>query len=249
MRNIKAIFLKQCTSMVKTPVLIAQGIVFLLMALAFLLIFNEDEPHDCTYCIPAYVCATCEEEEANRFQLPVPSIGGLFTVMFIGLASVGAAAMIVNEDKSTKNLRFMAMADVTPFQYMPATVAAMMAGISVLLVFYGFINDLSGVNILWFMAIGLLSALVSVLLGITIGLSRFPVLAAPICMLLGLGPTFGTINENLANAIRFTYVQQASIALADLDANLSSSFLIIAANGAVVLLAFIFMHRKNKFNV
>ena len=249
MNNAKAIFIKQFTSLLKVPSMIIQGIMFLLIAGAFLLFLGEDEVYECYTCIPAYVCTICEEIANARFQLPIPSGVGIFTVIFIGLALVSSASALVYEDRTTKNLRFMAMADVNPYQYLLGTVTSMIIVVSVMLVFYALLGGYLGVNMFWFMAVGIFGGMVSILLGIVIGLSRVPLLATPFSIILGLGPTFGNLNESLANVLRFTFIQQVSIAMADLDGDLTSSFLIIGANGAVVLLLFIFMHRKNRFNV
>ena len=247
MNNTKAIFIKQFTSLLKVPSMIIQGILFLLIAAAFVFFLGPDEVHECDYCIPAYVCAPCEEEA--RFELPVPSGVGLFTVVFIGLALVGSASALVIEDKTTTNLRFMAMADVKPYQYLLGTAVSTIIVVTIMLIFYAMLGGYFGVNMFWFMTIGVSGGIVSILLGIVIGLSKMPLLATPISLILGLGPSFGNLNEAVANILRFTFIQQVNIALADLSADLTSNFLIIGANGLVVLLLFAIMHRKNKFNV
>jgi len=249
MNNIRAIFIKQFTSQLKVPMIIIQGIMFLLIAAAFVFFLPSDDDYDCTNCIPAYVCAPCEYEESNRFELPIPSSVGLFTVIFIGLALVGSSSALVLEDKSTTNLRFMAMADVRPYQYLIATVSAIIVVVAVMLIFYGLLGGYLRTNMFEFMAIGIAGGLVSVIFGIVIGLSKFPLLGTPISIILGLGPTLGSLNETFANAIRFTFIQQVNIAMSDLDANLTSNFLIIGANALVVLAVFALMHRRNRFNV
>jgi len=244
MNNVKAIFIKQLTSLIKAPSLIIQGILFLVIAGVFLLIASE--PPDCDTCIPAYVCEICEED---RFELPLPSGVALFAVIFIGLALVGSASSQVNEDKTTKNLRFMAMADVKPFQYLLGTATAMIIVVGAVLFFYALLGGYITSNMFWFMTVGISGGIVSILLGVVIGLSKVPILATPISLILGLGPTLGSLNETVARALSFTFIQQVNIAMADLSEDLTSNFLIIAANGVVVLLLFTWMHRKNKFNL
>jgi len=248
MNNTRAIFIKQFTSLVKVPMLIIQGVMFLLIAGAFLFLASPEEDYDCDYCIPAYICAACEERANDRFELPMPSGVGLFTVMFIGLALVGSSSALVFEDKNTTNLRFMEMADVKPYQYLLGTVSSIIIVVAVILVFYALMGGYFWTHMLWFMAIGVSGGLVSILLGVVIGLSKVPLFATPLSIILGLGPTFGNLNESLANILRFTFIQQVNLAFADLSADLTYNFLIIGANGLVVLLIFIFMHRKNKFN-
>jgi len=247
MINTKAVFLKQLTSMIKVPSLIVQGVLFLIIALVFVLIAAAADDYDCGNCIPAYVCEVCEEDAG--FELPIPSVGGLFTVIFIGLALVGSSSALVYEDKLTKNLKFMAMADVKPHQYLLGTFFSILLVVTAMLVFYGLVSGYIFSDMLWFMVIGITGGIVSILLGVVIGLSKVPILATPISLILGLGPTLGSLNETLANMLRFTYIQQVNIAIAELDGDLTSNFLIIGANGVVVLSLFIFMHRKNKFNL
>ena len=246
MNNAKAIFIKQLTGLIKVPSLIIQGILFLAIAAVFVFLATEDSECYTDTCVPAYVCEVCEED---RFELPLPSGVALFAVIFIGLALVGSASGQVYEDKTTNNLRFMAMADVKPFQYLLGTAAAMIIVVTVMLTFYAALGGYIVNNMLWFMTIGVSGGIVSILLGIVIGLSKMPILATPLSLILGLGPTIGSVNETIARALRFTFIQQVNIAMADLNEDLTSNFLIIGANGAVVLLLFIWMHRKNRFNL
>ena len=249
MNNIKAIFMKQMASLIKHPVLIINGIIFLVLAGVFMFFLSPDEEKDCHICVPAYVCAVCQEEEDNRFQLPLPSQVGMFAVIFVGLGLMGSASAQVNEDKTTTNLRFMAMAEMRPYQYMLGTVAAMIIVVAVMLVPYALLGGYLGERFLWFMVVGLLGGLSSILFGMVVGLSKVPILATPISIVLGLGPTFSSFNETIANLLRFTFIQQVNIAFSDLEADLSSNILIISANLGVFLLVFMFMHRKNRFNV
>ena len=249
MNNFKAIFIKQFTSMIKVPSFIIQGILFLVIAGVFIFLSSDEPYHDCDICIPAYVCETCEEEHASRFELPVPSVVGLFAVICIGLALMGSASALVIEDKTTKNLRFMAMAGVKPGQYLLGTLASMIIVVALMLALYAILGGYFLSNMFWFMVIGVSGGLVSILLGVVIGLSRVPILATPLSLILGLGPTLGTLNERIANILQFTFVQQVNLAFAELDGDMTSNFLIIGANGLVILLIFIWMHRKNEFNL
>jgi len=249
MNNTKAIFIKQLTSLLKAPSMIVQGILFLLIALAFMFFIPAEDNEICETCVPKYYCQACEEEAANRFELPVPSGVSVFAVIFVGLALIGSASAQVQEDKTTTNLRFMAMAEVRPHQYLLGTTVAMIIVVAVMLIFYALVGRYFGTDMLRFMAIGTFGGLVSVLLGIVIGLSKVPILATPISLIMGLGPTFGALNESIARALSFTFIQQVNIGFADLDADLTSNFLIIGANGLVILLVFIIMHRRNRFNI
>jgi len=164
--------------------------------------------------------------------------------MFVGFALVGSASALVIEDKTTQNLRFMAMADVKPWQYLVGTVVSM-AILSVgILALYALVGRYLGVQMIWFMAITMSGAIVSILLGLVVGLSKAPGLTTLLSLVLGLGPMLSGFNEALARVLRFTFTQQVNLAVSDLSADLSTNFMIIGANGAVILLLFVWMHRK-----
>ena len=249
MNNIKAIFIKQFVTQIKVPSIIVMGILFLVMAVVLVFLIGEDEDYDCDVCVPAYVCVPCEEREEARFRPPIPSGVGMFTILFVGLALIGSASAVVTEDKTTKNLQFMSMAEVKPYQYLLGTLPSLTIIVAVILVFYALAGGYFGVDMIRFVGICLAGGIVSILFGIVIGLSRVPILATPISIMLGLGHTFSYHNETLANILRFTFIQQVNIGIAELDGDLTSNFVVIGINGLVLLLVFIFMHRKNKFNL
>ena len=242
MRNVKAIFFKQFQSLIKSPGMIAQAILFVVMVLVMSFLIGDYSPKDCDYCIPAYVCAPCLEEDGP--DTPSPSLAGLFAVMFVGFAMIGSASALVLEDKTTKNLRFMAMADVKPWQYLVGTVASMGIISLILLVLFPIVGRYYGMQMLWFMAVAASGALVSILLGLVVGLSKAPGLATVFSIIMGMGPMLSEFNDALADILRFTYTQQIRLAVSDLDANLTTNFMIIGANGVVILLYFIWIHRK-----
>jgi len=243
MKNTKAIFFKQFKSLLRNPGMIVQAALFLILVIIMTFLIGGYEGTDCESCIPAYVCVYCLDDNAYS-NTPDPSLAGLFTVMFVGFALVGSAAALVIEDKTTKNLRFMAMADVKPWQYLAGTVVSMFILSFGILMLYALVGRYLGVQMLWFMAATGLGALVSILLGLVVGLSKVPSLATLFSLVLGLGPMLSGFNEALAQVLRFTYTQQVNLAVSNLDGNLTTNFLIIGANGAVILLIFIWMHRK-----
>ena len=246
MTNTRAIFIKQIQSLIKNPTMLAQAIAYLAIVAAITFLIGLDQADDtCDTCIPAYVCASCLAEEELSVT-PDPSMVGLFTLMFVGLATVGSASALVMEDKTTHNLRFMTMAGVKPFQYLLGTIPSIFVLNIVIIVLFSIVGGYFGMEMLRFVSIAATGALVSTLLGVAIGLSRAPVLAAPFSIVLGMGPMLSTFNDTLARYLRFTYTQQINLAVSDLYQDMSTHFMIIGANGAVILLAFIWMHRKGE---
>jgi len=246
MKNTAAIFIKQIQSLLKKPVMLGQAFFYLAFVLVLsFLIGVDDGADDCQACVPAYVCVQCLEENV-ALDTPNPSMAGLFTVMFAGLAMVGSASSLVLEDKTTHNLRFITMAGVKPYQYLLGTAAALFAVSFVVLVLFSLVGRYFGIEMFMFLSITAAGAIVSIFLGVAIGLSKIPILATPISLLFGLGPMLSTFNEALARGLRFTYTQQVNLAVSDIGSAMASNFLLIGINGIVILFFFAWMHRKGE---
>jgi len=241
MNNMIAVFIKQLTSQIKNPVMLIQALIFVVMIVLFTFLAPGDD--DCESCIPAYVCAECAETQGF---VPDPSMVGLFAVMFVGMTLVGASSSLVLEDKTTQNLRFMTMSGVKPFQYLVGTLLSIFILVALVMVVFSIAGGYFRYDMLWFMLTTLAGAIVSILFGVAIGLSKYPIFAHPLGFILGFGPMLTTFNEDLARYTRFIYNQQVNLALTDLDQDLSSNFIVIAINGLVVLLFFLWMHRKGE---
>jgi hypothetical protein len=138
------------------------------------------------------------------------------------------------------------MAGVKPYQYLLGTGASLFMVSLVILVLFSMSGGYFGTEMLRFVSITATGALVSILLGVAIGLSKFPILAQPISLILGLGPMLSLYNETLSQYLRFTYTQQINLAVSDLSGDISSNFLIVGINGVVVLFVFVWMHRKGE---
>ena len=243
MRNTKAIFIKQIQSMIKSPTLIGTGIVLALAILGFGILLPAER--DCDVCIPAYVCETCLLENPIH-SLPTPSIPGMFTVMFVGMMMISSASALVQEDKTTHNLRFMTMSGMKPSEYLLGTASAIFVVSVPLLLLFSIVGGHFGMNMLLFMGLTITGAINSILLGIAIGLSKFPIFAGPASMVFGMGPMFSSFNESLARWLHFTYTQQVNLGIYHIGDNISRNLLIIGANGLLILLAFVWMHRKGE---
>jgi len=245
MNNTKAIFVKQMQSLIRNPGLIVQGIIFLIIALAFSFLLGLIDNEPCDDCITAYVCEVCAENDPFA-NTPDPSLPGLFAMVFVGLALVGSSSAMVLEDKKTQNLRFMVMAGMKPHQYLPGTAAALFIVTFVIILLFSISGGYFGMQMVRFVGITMFGALVSTLLGIALGLNKYPVIATPISILLGFGPMLSTFNQTLARYLRFLYTQQINLAVSDLDADLTSNFAIIGINGLVVFALFVWIHRKGE---
>jgi hypothetical protein len=213
------------------------------MVLVFSFLIGSNDKDDCETCVPAYVCDVCEAENADK---PEPSLAGLFTILFAGLTLVGSASALVLEDKTTQNLRFMTMSGVKPIQYLVATTSALFILSVGCLVLFSAVGGYFGVEMLQFLSVTAFGALVSILLGIAIGLSKYPALAFPFSMVLGMGPMLSSFNDTLGEILAFTYTQQVRLAVSDLGWDMGGNFGVIGANGLVILVLFGWMHRKGQ---
>jgi len=160
---------------------------------------------------------------------------------------IGAAAGFIAEDRSTMNLRFMGMAGVKPWQYLVGTAGTLLIVSFVALVLFallaGYTNPDIAIN---FMALTMLGAVNSLLLGITISLTRFAPLTGLVGLLLGVGPIFADANEFLASIYSVLYTMHVIEAVREqMDVDLNASFQIMLINTAVLVVAFLVINWRN----
>ena len=220
MKNIKAVFTKQILSFFKNPAMIGTPVAFLLIPFAILIL----------------VPGAYEDIDIITAQ---------FVVMFVGISMIGASAGLIAEDRLTMNLRFMGMAGVKPYQYLISMCATLLLISFGALILFGLIGRHSSEVMPNFLIISMLGATCSMLLGITLSLSKFAPFAPIIGILLGVGPIFSDANEFLANIFHFVYTHQVNITIrGDMIENFEEAVQIISINIAVLLLAFIFTNTR-----
>ena len=222
MRSAKAVFTKQILSFFKNPSMFGTPAAFLLLPFAITLLVPG--AHYDRHIIVAQ-----------------------FVVMFVGISMIGTAAGFIAEDRATMNLRFMGMAGVKPHQYLIGTCGALLLISLGVLILFGLIGLYSGAVMINFLIFSMLGAANSMLLGITLSLSKIAPLTPIFGMLLGIGPMFADANEFLSTIFHFTYTQQVNniIRSEDLTAGFSEPLQIILINMAVLLIAFIVMNTRN----
>ena len=186
MNNIKAIFMKQMRSMVKMPTFIGMAIAFLVMGLLIAVV--SDGGH-------------------------LSEITGSFVPFIVGMQLIIATTGLITEDKTTMNLRFLSMAGMTPRQYLLGTWAAVFAVAASVMTVYALVGGFWGMSTLWFIAVTWAGSAVSILLGITLGLSKNPEISTPIGVFLGLAPMFSQANEALESTFRIAFSQQMRLAV------------------------------------
>ena len=220
MRNVKAVFKKQIFSFFKNSGMFGMPMFFLGIPFAMLLL--------------------------------IPDIGDgrhlivtQFVIMFVGLAMVGIASGFIEEDRATMNLRFMGMAGVKPYQYLIGTCGALLLVSLGALTLFGLMSGFSGQTMINFLILAMLGAAASMLLGITLRLTRFAPFTPVVGMLLGAGPLFADANETLANIFSFTYTHRVNTAMQEqMAVNLTETFQIVAINIAIILVFFIIFNMR-----
>jgi hypothetical protein len=143
----------------------------------------------------------------------------------------------------------MTMAGVKPRQYLLGTGLSIVILSTIALVGFSLVGRYFGVEMLRFMALAFSGSLVSILLGIALGLSKWPAVAGLLSMILGFAPMLTQFNDGLARALRFLFTMQISLGVSDLErplSEMSSNFIIIGINGLVVLVFFVWMHRRGE---
>jgi len=221
MRNMKAVFIKQILSFFKNPERIAAPAFFI--------------------AIPFLILTLMAGADTDRNL-----IVSQFVIMFIGISMVGTSAGFIMEDRFTMNLRFMGMAGVKPYQYLIGTCAALLLISFGAIILFGLMIRYSGESMINFLIISVLGAATSMLLGITLSLSKIGNFTMLIGLLLGIGPIFAEANEVLSNVFHFTYTMQITIIIrsGDMMTDFAESVQIVLINFAVILLAFIFMNTR-----
>ena len=219
MKKVKAVFTKQIQSFAQNPAMFGTPLFFI--GLAFVL----------TLLIPDVT----------------DIVAGQFAVLFVGISMIGTTGAFIAEDRATMNLRFMGMAGVKPHHYLIGTCAALLIISFVALILFGLIGRNWGEDLTIFLLVSILGAATSMLLGVTISLSKFAPLVMPISFIFGMGPIFSDANETLSSIYHFVYSQQVFNILRgdEYAANPAEAIQIILINMAVVIVAFAFMAARN----
>lgn len=226
MNNIAAIFKKQIKDTLKNKTVLIQFIMFP----ALTLIMNN---------------AIRMDEMPNNFFV------NLFATMYIGMAPLTSIAAVISEEKEKNTLRVLLMSNVKPYEYLLGIGSyiwlACMLGAAVICAAGDYTLKASGA-FMTTMAIGILASL---LIGAAIGTwSKTQMMATsitvPVMMVFAFLPMLSMFNTTIAKIAKFTYSEQISIMLSQIDAlHLKpDNICITSANVLLFALLFVLAYKK-----
>jgi len=184
-RNVTAVFFKQLKSLLYKPVYLGTSVAFLVLGFVVTLVTGDH----------------------------VSTSFASFLPMIVGMQLLMASSALISEDKSTMNLRFMAMAGVRPGEYSAGVWGALMLAATAVALAFTLTGGFWGVSTFVLMGVLVSASAISILLGIMFALSKMPYVTTPLAIILGLGPMMASGNDTLAEVFRFVYTNQLRLVL------------------------------------
>ncbi len=175
----------------------------------------------------------------------------LFASMYIGMAPLTGMAAVISEEKEKNTLRVLLLSNVKPCEYLLGVGVyiwtACMLGAVVICAAGGY--GLRGSLV--FLSVMAAGILVSALIGAAIGVwSKTQMMATsvtvPVMMVLAFLPMLSMFNDSIAAVAKYTYSEQISILLNQIDAPRMevSGVWVIAGNGLLAALLFAAVYRR-----
>lgn len=179
----------------------------------------------------------------------------LFISMFATMHAVFSPIMVISsmvaEEKEKKTLRELMLANVSTVQYLfsVGSFTILITGFtSVPFFLFGEYEILSALKGL---AVVLIGALVSTILGMSLGLLAqnsvsVNAYAMPVGMILSFGPMLSIFNTKIMNVTRLFYGQWISDWIQGNQKKNTEGILIVAVNALIVFILFLYSYRKNR---
>jgi len=247
MNATKAIFKKQLKSTWANPESLIQFIIYPLLAWGILAMMGQDTMFEgLEYLLPQYVL--------DNMASSMPNMVTMQATIFAGMGLIPVVAAIIADDIERKSLRFLSMAGVKPGSYLIG-VGGVVFFLSILSSLgFSLVGSFFGMEMLIFMGAMMSAVVGSIVLGATIGILSGNVqsasgLAMPLALVLGFGPIFAQMNDNVARFYHVFYTQHLNL-IADYlnfgvsDTPLWQSFAIMWANVAVIGVVFAVVYAK-----
>ncbi len=224
MRNALVIFKKQLKDTLKNKTVLIQFIMFPLMTLVM-------------------------ENAISLPDMPELFFTKLFSVMYIGMAPVTAAAAIISEEKEKNTLRVLMMANIKPWEYLLGVGAYVwtlcMAGAGIMA------TGLASTDIPFYLGVMAAGFVVSIAIGACIGIFSSNQMTAtslfvPVMMVFSFSPMLAMFNDKIEKVARIFYTQQLRVLMnrMSFEGIKPESILILAVNAVLALALFFVAFRK-----
>ena len=224
MRNALVIFKKQLKDTLKNKTVLIQFIMFPLMTLVM-------------------------ENAITLPDMPELFFTKLFSVMYIGMAPVTAAAAIISEEKEKNTLRVLMMANIKPWEYMLGVGAYVwtlcMAGAGIMA------TGLASTDIPFYLGVMAAGFVVSIAIGACIGIFSSNQMTAtslfvPVMMVFSFSPMLAMFNDKIEKVARIFYTQQLRVLMNQMsfEGIKPESILILAVNAVLALALFFVAFRR-----
>ena len=224
MRNVLVIFKKQLKDTLKNKTVLVQFIMFPLMTLVM-------------------------ENAITLPDMPELFFTKLFSVMYIGMAPVTAAAAIISEEKEKNTLRVLMMANIKPWEYLLGVGAYVwtlcMAGAGIMA------TGLASTDIPFYLGVMAAGFVVSIAIGACIGIFSSNQMTAtslfvPVMLVFSFSPMLAMFNDKIEKVARIFYTQQLRVLMnrMSFEGIKPESILILAVNAVLALALFFVAFRR-----
>ena len=224
MRNALVIFKKQLKDTLKNKTVLIQFIMFPLMTLVM-------------------------ENAITLPDIPELFFTKLFSVMYIGMAPVTAAAAIISEEKEKNTLRVLMMANIKPWEYLLGVGAYVwtlcMAGAGIMA------TGLASTDIPFYLGVMAAGFVVSIAIGACIGIFSSNQMTAtslfvPVMMVFSFSPMLAMFNDKIEKVARVFYTQQLRVLMNQMsfEGIKTESILILVVNAVLAVVLFFAAFRK-----
>jgi len=226
MKNIVAIFIKQICDTMKNKAVLIQYLMFPAMVLIM-------------------------ENAVKIEDMPPHFFVRMFSVMFVGMATLVCMASIVSEEKEKNTLRVLLMCDVRPWEYLVG-IGAYIFGMCMLgTAVFAAVGEYRGGELGMFLVAMAAGILLSELTGAVIGIYSANQMSAtslmvPVMMVMSFLPMLSMFNAGIDKVARVIYSKQISdlingIGTSDVSAE---NVVVIAVNFAIAVILFVLAYQK-----
>ncbi len=175
----------------------------------------------------------------------------LFATMYIGMAPLTSMAAIIAEEKEKNTLRVLLAANVKPWEYLLGVGSYVFAMCMLGAAGICAVGTYCGGECTAFLGVMAVGILVSLLIGAAIGTGCKSQMMAtsvtiPVMMTLSFLPMLSMFNSTFAKIARFTYTEQISRILAQMDRIEGETVLVLAGNFLLAAGAFAVAYRKSR---